>query len=68
MAMNKKIQMWLYAKSCHNHEQGPLERVSKPIWRYLYMMEYNLMSHDYCSQIGVGPMKRKQQLRKVAAT
>jgi hypothetical protein len=29
--MNRKIQMRLYAKSCHNHEQGLVEPVSKEI-------------------------------------
>jgi hypothetical protein len=31
MAMNRKIQMWLHAKSCHSHEQGPVKLVSKSI-------------------------------------
>ena len=68
VAMNRKIQMQLHAKGCHNHEQGPVELVSKLIWRYLYTMEYNLISHDQWSQIGVGPMKGKKQIRKAAAT
>jgi hypothetical protein len=29
MAMNRQIQMRLYAKSCHSHEQGPVKLVSK---------------------------------------
>jgi hypothetical protein len=27
--MNRQIQMRLHAKSCHNHEQGSVEPVSK---------------------------------------
>ena len=45
--------MCLYAKSCHSHEQGPVEPVLKPIWRYMYTMEYNLISHNYWSHIGM---------------
>jgi hypothetical protein len=29
MAMNRKIQMWLYAKIFHSHEQGPVKPVQK---------------------------------------
>jgi hypothetical protein len=29
MAMNRQIQMWLYEKRCHSHEQGPVKPVSK---------------------------------------
>jgi hypothetical protein len=47
MVMNRKIQMWLHANSYNSHEQGPVEPISKPIRRYLYTMEYNLISHDH---------------------
>ena len=57
MAMNRQIQMWLHAKGCHSHEQGPVKPVSKSIWRYMYTMEYNMISHDHWSHIGTGSMK-----------
>jgi len=46
VAMTRQKQMQLHAKGCHSHEHGWVELVSKSIWRYMYTIKYNMISHD----------------------